>query len=639
MKTPPGGEELHFRVSANLQRLIGRELVPNDQMAVVELVKNAYDSRATKVEISISPSTQSRHGSITISDNGSGMSLDDLRRHFMVVAYSSRTLERSQRARIPTGEKGIGRFAADKLGRLLTLATKQKDARLALQLSFDWRDFESSKKLFTEIPAQLEHLESPYFKPRDSGTILRIESLRSEWSRDKIVALRQWLLELFNPYSPPEQFEINLSVEGAPTLSGQLESLEPTGGDIELSFAISNKGAVSRRVQVGHEAPARDAPLSNVDTTKLVGLAGRFIYSEKKLTKTQSNGLPPAVRLFRDGFRIDPFGTGADWLGVAAKRAKRAGHAHIVPSRLFGFIDISRDRHSDLADTTSRQALLESDSATALVGFLREQLDALEDLIRTKIAEPRWKENRKRQTAEFEQARLQTLGVLSFGLAHELRQPLQTIRSESKNIATRLGQLNITDTDVNEAQESIDRNVERIDRNIELISEISKGSIDDIQSFDLSLWIKEECLAIFGTRCNSLGIRLRMDGLPTRQPAQLSKAAVAALLLNLVKNAIEAIQERKSGPRGTITINLSLSSNVHILSVEDNGSGMSPEIRAKIFRKFASKKTGGLGVGLYYCKAVAEACNGTISFESTQSTGTTFSVKLPNGVLRKAVDE
>src|SRR5690242_5823766 len=116
---------LQFGASARLQRLIGRELVPTEELALAELVKNAYDSGARSVQILAQPSTDRLPSVIEISDDGSGMSIDDLRRLFMVAGYSERPGQVRGRGRIPTGEKGIGRFAADKLGSRLELVTKK----------------------------------------------------------------------------------------------------------------------------------------------------------------------------------------------------------------------------------------------------------------------------------------------------------------------------------------------------------------------------------------------------------------------------------------------------------------------------------------------------------------------------------
>src|SRR5947207_1652582 len=120
--------KLRFEASAYLQRLIGRELISTDELAVIELVKNAYDAGASSVAITIRPPSTKEPGEVTVLDDGQGMSLEGLERVFMYAGYSDRPSEVDTAARVPTGEKGIGRFAADKLGQNLTVLTRTSDA-------------------------------------------------------------------------------------------------------------------------------------------------------------------------------------------------------------------------------------------------------------------------------------------------------------------------------------------------------------------------------------------------------------------------------------------------------------------------------------------------------------------------------
>ena len=133
----------YFTVSANLLRIIGQELVASDEDAVVELVKNAYDSNARTVTVTIHPNTEKRPGLIRIQDDGQGMSRLDFEHLFMVAGYSDRPDQASSAARIPTGEKGIGRFSASRLASKLTVLTKSEaDDTKTLKVDFDWNRFQ-----------------------------------------------------------------------------------------------------------------------------------------------------------------------------------------------------------------------------------------------------------------------------------------------------------------------------------------------------------------------------------------------------------------------------------------------------------------------------------------------------------------
>ncbi len=619
-------KKVRFEASANLQRLLGRELIPNDEMAIVELVKNAYDSRAKQVRIFIQPETQREPGLIRISDDGSGMSEEEITGLFMFAGYSKRPDEVPRAQRVPTGEKGIGRFAADKLGARLEVFTKKAPAKDGLHLTISWKDFENRLKKFNEVEAVYSASVVPGLGFADSGTVLRITDLRSRWDSQKIASLRTDLADLLNPVARPKDFTITLEVAGS-RLAGS-QPVEPLQPEADWIVDVSVVGGRIRRTvkRRGEDKVLEDQKEDSVaDLAYLRGLRARFQYFDKRPNKSASKGLAAGVRVYRDGFRIEPFGSRtADWLHIAETRAKRAGHAHIVPSRLFGFVEISRTSNPELADTTSRQALLDTPTARNLVTVLRSQLGTLEELLKSR-AEPRWKENRRRRAIEVEQARLHTLGVMSFGLAHELRQPLQTIRSEAHNIQRKLVQLGVTDADIDAAQAAIDRGVDRIDRNIALVSEISKGSVTEKTRCDVADLVQKE-VQLFRSRCGALGIQLELRS-PTTQLATVNQFAVYTVLINYLQNALEAV-ESSGGQR--ITVALSKRGKQHYIEVGDDGAGVADDIQPSLFKKFATKKTGGMGVGLYYCKTIVESHGGRVGFKSGAPRGAKFWAEFPD---------
>ena len=126
-------ETLAFKVSAGLKNLIGRDLISDKYIAIFELVKNSYDANASNVKISYLISDQG-NGKIIISDNGSGMTYNDIIQKWLFVAYSekkpqnrSKSAYREEIKREVAGAKGVGRFSCDRLGASLQLITKTKD--------------------------------------------------------------------------------------------------------------------------------------------------------------------------------------------------------------------------------------------------------------------------------------------------------------------------------------------------------------------------------------------------------------------------------------------------------------------------------------------------------------------------------
>jgi len=594
-------------------------------MAIVELVKNAYDAGATCVRILIQPETSREPGSIRMGDNGVGMNEADVKGLFMFAGYSQRLSQVEVGGRIATGEKGIGRFAADKLGQTLDVYSTKKGPR-GIHLSIDWRSFDSSsKKKFSDVKAEYEVIDVSNFVRGARGTLLSIGHLRAKWDADKSKRLLNWLGDLLNPFSPPRDFVIELEVVGARQGTVVVGSTPPSG-DVSLDLRVKKGRIVARISESGGRTRAAFERVPTVaDLRQLEGLRARFIHFDKKPSKDRTHGLAPGVRVYRDGFRIEPFGSrDSDWLGVAEQRAKRAGHAHVVPNRLFGFVEISRISNPELQDTTSRQAILDSRAAQGLVTLLRESVGALAEVLKERT-EPRWEENKRQKAAQLEQARLFTLGEVASGLAHELRQPLQAIRSEADNIIEKLRSLDIVDDDIAEAQRAIDRGIVRIDKNISLVSSLSKGEFSDIAEFDLAKSLANE-VEVFSNLCSPKGILIELNA-EKSLIATTSESAITTIVANLLNNAIQAA-ESAGGSR--ISVSLARHRRRLVIEVRDDGGGVPDKIIPHLFTKFATQKTGGMGFGLYYCRMLIESLGGKIGHHAERG-GARFWIEVPEG--------
>jgi signal transduction histidine kinase len=620
---------LTFDVSANLQKLVGEELVTNEEMAVIELIKNAYDSGARTVTIRIQPVTAREPGYIKITDDGPGMSLDEFKRIFMFAGYSERDTEANTSTRIPTGEKGIGRFAADKLGSKLELTTKKPGEEDALQVNFDWSAFRNKTKRFSDIKVPYKYVKSTELS--EGGTILMIRGLRAKWDGKKAEAIRSSLASLLNPFRRPERFNVYLQFPNAPDVSGEIRQEPPESSDYELRFKVSEDGKfLHRRLKSPVSKETEWTPVATGAVLKdLRGLSGRLLYYVKRPPKKIVKGLPSGVQVYRDGFRLQPFGSPFEqWLQLTEKRAKRAGHAPLVPSRLFGFVEVSRILQPDIRDISSRQGLMETDAFHQMITLLREQTALLEQKIREQVSIPSWKESGKEKAIEIERSKVQTLGDLSIGIGHEIRQPLQSIISEAGAIQDRLDELKIEDNELRGSLDTIDDGVRRIDETIKFIQDFAKGDLEAISEFDLAEVVKKTC-RLFTGEAKRRGINIDTD-IPASQPANTNRNTIERVLVNILRNAVEAVETARNYDEGEINVTLSFADSEHILTVKDNGGGIPKEIKSKIFKTFATKKTRGLGYGLSHSQTIIQAQGGKITFETLDGEGTTFTVRLPD---------
>jgi signal transduction histidine kinase len=169
---------LSFTIEGRILRELGERLVKQPEVAILELVKNAYDADATECIVSYNPPK-----SITISDDGAGMTLPRFREGWMKIGTSSKaaTTYSERYKRLITGEKGIGRFAVRFLGRVLHLESVADDPKLKqrtrLIADFDWPKFDKHQDLGTvSVPYRLEGVDGQ----TPTGTTLQITRLRPE---------------------------------------------------------------------------------------------------------------------------------------------------------------------------------------------------------------------------------------------------------------------------------------------------------------------------------------------------------------------------------------------------------------------------------------------------------------------------
>jgi signal transduction histidine kinase len=188
----------------------------------------------------------------------------------------------------------------------------------------------------------------------------------------------------------------------------------------------------------------------------------------------------------------------------------------------------------------------------------------------------------------------------------------------------KLALLGTHDADIDAAQAAIDRGVERIDKNISLVSEISKGSVTDKTQCDLAELVRE-ATSWYEPKAAAAGIRLETKT-PQKQPALMNQLAVNSVLVNYLRNALDSLVSTHGT---TISVTLSRRAKQHYIEVADDGDGVADDIQPQLFKTFATKKTGGMGVGLYYCKTIVESHGGTVGFESKRPRGARFWATFP----------
>ncbi len=377
---------LRFRTGAAMPARLGAEQLKDETTAVIELVKNAYDADATEVTVEFSESDGQK---IVIQDNGSGMTENDLSSKWMWLATENKVREdRSpifRRRRL--GQKGVGRFAAQKLGHKLILRTRAEGLSHVLKVAFDWDELDDKREL-SDYTFPVKSRKPDNFEP-SHGTRLIIYPLRAHWKKARLQKLRDQLAYLIDPETTATDFKIRFQTPW-PDLNGPLEN--PLAG-IEthrLEFQITADGREELLIHVQNIGTDRRS--SQAIPPAFGSIRGRLRYYGQGLTQSARarGGDSDAdwnvgVRIFRDGCRVRPYGEPGpegDWLQIYRMRYLKGSRFRLKPHYLEGTIHISKDDNPLLRDTTSREGLTENDAYSGLIEYVKDKIACLSDLLR-----------------------------------------------------------------------------------------------------------------------------------------------------------------------------------------------------------------------------------------------------------------
>lgn len=385
-------ENVRFSVDAGIISRLGEELVGKRDTAVAELIKNAYDADATEVDV-IFQDSWSAGGTLIIDDNGLGMTRDQLIDGFMRLSSADKIhnpvspLFKRTRA----GRKGIGRFAAQRLGNFLTIITQTKDADTALKVEIRWDAFEPDKEL-NAIESKIETLS----KEKEQGTFLKIEGLREGWSDVYVKKIYRNISTLLQPYPLSKPFSSDEDPgfktyfyrdvkDEAHKIVDEVSEITQFALAVIDTFVDDDGQAhwTLKSDQLDYYKESLIGKDPDVETSKMAYVRGvrariyYFIYEASLLSGQKRNDIKAiaeeqgGVRLYRKGFRVLPYGEkGDDWLGLdesARRRSIVAPHQNIS---FFGLVEIDNKGAEIFEETSSREGLIQDDAYDELVDYL-----------------------------------------------------------------------------------------------------------------------------------------------------------------------------------------------------------------------------------------------------------------------------
>ena len=423
-----GFETVPFRMHPRVFAALGADLVTNDVVAVIELVKNSYDAFAQNVWLRFGKD-ESLGPFLEIEDDGKGMTRDIIENVWCLVAtpYKEHNpiVNNGKKERRVAGEKGLGRLSAARLGDRLQMLTRASGAP-CWEVDIDWTDLSKGDDFSKSFAKCRRYPGKPPFQ---SGTRLRIYSLKGQWDESRVSDLEENLGRLISPFSAIDDFNIFLSgLENDKTEGVQIESPEflskpkysiqgsvDENGNVngayrftpivggasrekELTFAWSRIHDIIQdptRFQYSPET-VHCGPFSfeirawDIATDDTQEIADRFDFRKSQVRK--SIRAHKGISVYRDGILVLPKSDNArDWLGLDLRRISKVG-TRLSTSQLVGYVSISAEDNPDIEDTSDRERL----ASCIQVAEFEEILKAIVALLENERDEDRVKPDREK---------------------------------------------------------------------------------------------------------------------------------------------------------------------------------------------------------------------------------------------------
>jgi len=643
--------------------LLGDQLIRDPGIAVFELVKNAYDADSPDATVTMSNLTKMRNGSIVVEDSGTGMDYERVTTVWLEPGtdfrdQQRRAGERTKRfRRLPLGEKGVGRFAAHKLGSHVRLITR-KAGHPEIVVEINWTDFGKHTYL-EQVPVHISERRPEVFTGSKTGTRIEITDLRNIWSRGIVRDLYRAVTSICSPFGSEGEFKAELVLtekaewlEGLMTVGEVLEySLFRASSDIEgnqLSYhyeftPLSAMDKVSpRQESTGTTIRIEDAE----DFKRKVGPVhlDLFIFdldpkilalgvTDKKGLKSflAENG---GIRVYRDGIRIYDYGEpGNDWLDLGGRRVN-------VPTRrisnnlVIGAVSLSLADSSGLVEKTNREGFVNNgafrafrEAVVAAVNHIVAERNKDKTRIRNAYSSKVIKEPVLQDLAEVREL------IEKKNLTKELGTYLDRIESDFLLIRNRFLTSASAGLSLSVVIHEVEKGVEELVRAVReeragpRISALAKHLADLVEGFAALIRssgsTREKASgiisrAIFNTelRLKNHGIRIVVNKQQGDFEVKCSRRLTISTIMNLIDNSIWWLDtkwgEAKNKKRIYIGTSKEFSGGPAIV-VADNGTGFldPPEY---LIEPFISRKPEGMGLGLHIADQVMKAQGGRLEF-------------------------
>lgn len=679
-----------IRFATNILRRLGEELNPSPIEGVIELAKNAYDADARHCLIQLID-THQPGGTVIVSDDGDGMNANGIMDGWLVLGKSNKSrLQVTRLGRTPSGNKGLGRLAALRLGSTTTLVSSPKTDRTSTyRITIDWDDFDDVE-LVNEVNLKIHSTEQP--DGQEPGTKIVLSNIREPFRRLDVRRLARSLVLLADPFGDNTAgFHPQLE---APEFE-DLEKLVRTGyfqdAEYHLTASVDQEGVASASVldwrgetlfsathtaltaKRGHRSYA--CPAASFDLWVFILSASSFSTRSSTLKEVR-NWLNEfgGVHLYENGLRVAPYGdSGNDWLGLNLRRSQ-SPEERPSTNTIIGRVSVV-DKDGVLIQKTDRSGFIETEAFTELRQFAQDATEWLAAR-RMEIADQRRAAERSQSPKIVKRSRVNlkqaidsappaTRQELNTALSAYDRSHEREVRALEKEVQLyrTLGTAGITAATF--AHESSGNPIKVIAQSIQAIERRAKDALNGKYEATLkkpveSIIRSSEALAVLG------GVTLNLVDHEKRRPSRVeihtvlrtvlemfepfltgrdvdvrltlfpgnphlrgTDAALESIVVNLLNNSLAAF-ERSTFPERKIDITTELEGNMLILHVSDSGPGIQDISLKDIWLPGERGPGNGTGLGLAIVRDAVRDLGGRVkAVEHGALGGAEFIISLP----------
>ncbi len=668
--------QAHIATRARLMIQLGEQLITDEVAAVSELVKNSYDADATQVAVTLTNVSETDVGYIIISDNGHGMTLEKVLKSWLELGTLSKARGKDLKPRFSEsgcrtflGEKGLGRLSVHKLGFITELVTRRINENVETKLILDWAAFEQNEGFIEDIPVSWEVTEPTVFKGhQSSGTQITIRKLQRTWSKELIQRVQRGIMALKSPFSDLTDFTVVVQIQDK--LSSEV--IVPDIAEIVKKATFRFEGRINEVGVISYDYAFSRPDLAELDRTKPSTVKDirdpkRFPNDRKPKcgsfkVRFYAWDLRPAdlkavfgdtvnykeiikpntgVKVFRDGFRVLPYGNyDNDWLNLDLGRVRQF-EMHISRNMTIGAIEISSESNPSLLDKTDREGLIDNDAFKDFRSLVKSavaefEAERFKDRRKLKEATGRIVESPYKATFSRGFAALSSIITHQAQMDGETRVEAQRIIQEVREafdkvlmkneqpllVAASIGLTYMMPThevrrDLHEALRLLRNMCESGEISREKIAPVllvlkqadavvsgigklmQQSSQEEVAKPEKAANVAFELLRYRFDR-NKIDVKII-----SQNPATVkgSDRLLTVMLLNFLDNSIFWLQRNKENDR-KIRIILTSNESECWFVVSDNGPGFEDGIES-LTLPFFTRKPGGMGLGLYIADRIA----------------------------------